>query len=174
MDPSVLYHTQVEDGPGTVYFMHFRRVVTNYHSLECGVRFERAVSKELEPQDWHEPFFNYMDEVKIVSSGQDAGNFDNRAFFRNVKWTGDLTLPVNGNCPRCHHYHKDAMIAVYHPSDINKKAWVKCQNCHKDWFSFADHNLPPKPKYRLVRQDCSVRGRRQTNRTHDKSPRSVS
>lgn len=53
---------------------------------------------------------------------------------------GHYILPIHGNCPRCHHYHKAASINVRMSADANRASYVCCEKCNEKWFAFGAGN----------------------------------
>ena len=53
---------------------------------------------------------------------------------------GHWTLPITGNCPRCHHYHKSVEIHIKSSSDSSHLADLDCENCHKLWLGSGSRN----------------------------------
>lgn len=51
---------------------------------------------------------------------------------------GVYTVPIHGNCPRCHHYHQAATIRV--SGDSSHVTNVNCEKCDSRWLSFGGRN----------------------------------
>jgi hypothetical protein len=62
----------------------------------------------------------------------------------NSKYTplppGFYTLPIHGNCPRCHHHHSSAEVRVRLSEDITRVSKVNCQKCGERWLAFGGQN----------------------------------
>ncbi|KAF2271879.1 uncharacterized protein EI97DRAFT_242028 [Westerdykella ornata] len=50
---------------------------------------------------------------------------------------GVYTLPIHGNCPRCHHYHAAVSISVRVSSDPRRVSHVYCERCREKWLAFG-------------------------------------
>lgn len=53
---------------------------------------------------------------------------------------GFYTLPVHGNCPRCHHHHKAATINVRISKDYSRVSHVYCEKCKEKWLAIGGGN----------------------------------
>ncbi|KAF1998370.1 hypothetical protein P154DRAFT_577961 [Amniculicola lignicola CBS 123094] len=55
---------------------------------------------------------------------------------------GRYTLLINGNCPRCHHHHKAALVKVKVFNDRDRVSHVQCENgdCQQYWLAFGGGN----------------------------------
>jgi hypothetical protein len=53
---------------------------------------------------------------------------------------GFYTLPIHGNCPRCHHYHRAATINVRVSGDSSRPSHVYCEKCKEKWLAFGGGN----------------------------------
>lgn len=53
---------------------------------------------------------------------------------------GFYTLPIHGNCPRCHHYHRAATINVRVSGDFSQPSHVYCEKCKQKWLAFGGGN----------------------------------
>ena len=51
---------------------------------------------------------------------------------------GYYTLPIHGNCPRCHHRHRAANIRI--SRDSGRVSRVNCEKCGGRWLSFGGPN----------------------------------
>ncbi|KAF2660017.1 hypothetical protein K491DRAFT_675054 [Lophiostoma macrostomum CBS 122681] len=51
---------------------------------------------------------------------------------------GFYSIPIHGNCPRCHHYHKAAIIKI--SGDATHVEKVDCENCGSRWLGFGGRN----------------------------------
>jgi hypothetical protein len=51
---------------------------------------------------------------------------------------GIYTLPISGNCPKCHHHHKAATIKVPSSAGTGRATGhVYCDNCEAKWLTFG-------------------------------------
>ena len=51
---------------------------------------------------------------------------------------GHWLMDVNGSCPRCHHYHKNANLVFR--SNSKQSTHLCCENCHRKWFALGHDN----------------------------------
>ncbi|PSN74947.1 hypothetical protein BS50DRAFT_581698 [Corynespora cassiicola Philippines] len=53
---------------------------------------------------------------------------------------GFYTLPIHGNCPRCHHHHKAARIRVRITADSTQASHIYCERCDQRWLTLNGIN----------------------------------
>ncbi|KAF2743994.1 hypothetical protein M011DRAFT_201674 [Sporormia fimetaria CBS 119925] len=53
---------------------------------------------------------------------------------------GYYTIPIHGNCPKCHPHHRAALINVRISADANSASQVNCEKCNEQRLSFGGAN----------------------------------
>ncbi|KAF1927123.1 uncharacterized protein M421DRAFT_93385 [Didymella exigua CBS 183.55] len=74
-----------------------------------------------------EPRFTRRDSISSTGSGRPIP-------------PGHWTLPIAGNCPRCHHHHNSVKIHVNMVSDSSRLVDLDCENCHRLWLGHGSRN----------------------------------